>query len=205
MWPEMRYRLSFSVGGLLVREAGVAAAEFQRLGDWTLVREALDEDNLLQARTASSGRRLAREVVQRLGELTGPELELLSEGTQSERSHLMWVAVCRRYALVGEFAEEVLRERFLILARSLDHDDFDQFMRQKEIWHEELADLADSTYRKLRSNLFLMLHESGMFDDAGGIVPVVLSGRTMALFNEHDPSDVRFFPTSEQADHGGLR
>lgn len=202
--PEMRYRLSFSVGGLLEREAGIAAAEFQQLGDWALVCEALNEGNLLQARTISSGRRLAREVVQRLSELRGAEIELLFEGTQSERSHLMWVAVCRRYDLIGEFAEEVLRERFLILARSLDHDDFDQFMRQKEIWHEELADLAGSTYRKLRSNLFLMLHESGMLDEAGGIVPVVLTGRTLALLNERDPSDVRFFPTSELADHGGL-
>jgi hypothetical protein len=29
----------------------------------------------------------------------------------------MWAATCRRYNLIGKFAEEVLRERCLILVR----------------------------------------------------------------------------------------
>ena len=96
--------------------------------------------NLLQARTHRTGVRLVRETVQRLSALTDDEVELLIEATASERGHLMWAAACRRYELIGEFAEEVLRERFLLLASTLEYQDFDSFVRAKALWHEELAD-----------------------------------------------------------------
>lgn len=202
---DARYRLSFTAGGLLVREAGIAAVEFKRLRDWASVREALGADNQLQARTVATGRRLAREVVQRLAELTEAELDLLIEGTSVERTQLMWVAACRRYSLLGEFAEEVLRERFLLLAPSLDHADFDSFVRTKEIWHEELAELKESTYRKLRSNAFLMMHEAGLLDEAGTITPTVLTGRLADALGARAASNVRFFPTSDPVGPGSRR
>jgi hypothetical protein len=202
---ESRYRLAFTTGGLLVREADVAAALYQRLGDWIKVRGAIESENLLQARTVSSGRRLAREVVQRLAELTDDEIDLLADATSVERGHLMWAAACRRYRLLGEFAEEVLRERFLVLAPTLDHSDFDSFIRTKAMWHEELAELKESTYRKLRSNVFLMMHEAGVLDEGGSITPVVLTDRVASALGARGASDVRFFPTSEPATPGGGR
>jgi hypothetical protein len=156
----------------------------------------IESENLLQARTVSSGHRLAREVVQRLGELTDDEIDLLADATSVERGHLMWAAACRRYSLLGEFAEEVLRERFLLLAQTLDHSDFDSFVRTKATWHEELAELKESTYRKLRANVFLMLHEAGLLSDNGHITPVVLTDRLAVAFAKPPNSDARFFPTS---------
>ena len=72
-----RYALSFTSGALLTREAVIAAPLFLEVRDWGLVRYQLRSENSLQARTASSGSRLAREVAQRLAVLTDPELELL--------------------------------------------------------------------------------------------------------------------------------
>ena len=71
-----RYALSFTSGALLAREAVIAAPIFLEVRDWGLVRDQLRSENLLQARTASSGFRLAREVAQRLAVLTDSELEL---------------------------------------------------------------------------------------------------------------------------------
>lgn len=84
--------------------------------DWERVRDAAVEDNLLQARTHRTRVRLVRETVSRLSALTDGEVELLVEATASERGHLMWAAARRRNGLIGEFAEEVVRERFLRLA-----------------------------------------------------------------------------------------
>lgn len=200
-----RYRLSFTTGGLLVREAGVAAPLYRKLGDWSKVRAAIESENLLQTRTVSSGHRLAREVVQRLAELTDKEIDLLVDATSIERGHVMWVATCRRYSLLGEFAEEVLRERFLVLAPTLDHSDFDAFVRSKAMWHEELAELTESTFRKLRSNVFLMLHEACLLSDDGRITPVVLTDRLTAVLASRTNSEVRFFPTNEPVTPMGLR
>lgn len=191
---DSRYRLSFTTGGLLVREAAIAVPPYRQQGDWAAVRATIESENLLQARTASAGRRLAREVVQRLAELSNDEIDLLADATSVERGHLMWVAACRRYSLLGEFAEEVVRERFLVLASTLDHSHFDSFVRTKALWHEELAAIKESTYRKLRSNVFLMMHELGVLDEKGNIVPAVLTARVVAVLEARRPSEIRFFP-----------
>ncbi len=89
----------------------------------------------------------------------------------------------------------MLRERFLLLASSLSHDDFDSFMRTKALWHEEVEDLKDSTLRKLRSNVFRMLAEAGLLSDNGRIQQAVLSARVTDALAARTPSDLQFFPT----------
>ena len=195
MTAATRYALSFTSGALLVREALVAAPLYLRVQDWAKVRELIEEDNLLQARTRSSGFRLAREVAQRLSVLTDAELELLIDATPTERGYLMWAAACRRYDLIGEFAEEVVRERYLVLAQTLGHDDFDSFIRGKALWHEEVANLKDTTLRKLRSTVFRMLVEAGLISDDGRINQAVLSARLTDALSD----DLRFFPTGGAA------
>ena len=191
-----RYQLSFTSGALLMREAAVAAPLYVGGHDWPRVRALIEDDNLLQARTVASRRRLAREVVQRLAVLTDEEIKLLVEATATERAHLLWAAACRRYDLIGEFAEEVVRERFLLLTGTLGYEDFDSFVRSKELWHQELANIKESTLRKLRANLFRMLHEAGLLSDGGDILPATLSQRVAGALNSRTPSDVRFFPTT---------
>lgn len=195
-----RYALSFTSGALLTREALIAAPIYLREHDWAKVRQLIQEDNLLQARTVATGQRRAREVAQRLAVLTNDELELLVDATTSERGHLLWAAACRRYDLIAEFAEEVVRDRFQLLTPTLDHGDFDSFVRNKALWHEEVADLKDTTLRKLRSNVFLMLVESGLLSEDGCILPPVMSNRVTDVLAARTPSDIRFFPTG-----GGVR
>lgn len=190
-----RYALSFTTGALLVREAVVAVPLYREIRDWAAVRELIRASNLLQARTVSSGIRLAREVAQRLAVLSDDELDLLLEISATERGYLMWAAACRRYAFIGEFAEEVLRERFLLLAPKITYDEFDGFVRGKALWHPELEELKDSTLRKLRAVIFRMLVEAGLITDQGEIVPTVLSGRLLNALEIGEPSDLRFFPT----------
>lgn len=197
MGEVSRYALSFTTGALLAREAAVLAPLHDQYRDWEQVRHQAVDGNLLQARTRATALRRARETVKRLSVLTDDEVMLVVDATASERAHVMWVAACRRYALIGEFAEEVLRERFLVLAPTLGHDDFDSFVRSKALWHDELAQLKESTLHKLRSNVFRMLQEAGLLSAAGHITPAVLSMRVLDVLDASTPSDVRFFPSSQ--------
>lgn len=191
-----RYALSFTTGGLLAREADLIAQLYLRDRDWQAVRRTVVEGNLLQARTTSSRTRVTRETIQRLSVLNNFELELLVEASLTERCHLMWVAACRRYELIGDFAEEVLRKRFLLMTPTLGFDDFDRFITGKSLWHPELDDLKNSTRVKLRQNLFRMLREAGFLTEHGDIAPAVVSERVLSLFQARTPSDVRFLPTT---------
>lgn len=143
--------------------------------------------------------RLTREVVQRLSQLTDAEIILMAGAGPSERQALMWVAACRRYLLIAEFAEEVIRERFLLMNPIVHHEDFDRFRIGKSLWHPELEELKSSTIRKLRQNLFRMLTEAGLLTGRGSIVPAMLSGGIIQLLSMRTPSDIRFFPTTTSA------
>ena len=188
-----------------MREAVIAAPLYLRERDWSKVRALIADDNLLQTRTAASGSRLAREVVQRLAVLTDDEIELLMEATATERGHLLWAAACRRYDLIGEFAEEVVRERFLLLTSTLGYEDFDSFVRGKALWHSELAELKESTLRKLRANVFRMLNEAGLLSDDGHLLQAVLSQRVASALAARSPSDLRFYPTNDDATGRAVR
>lgn len=191
-----RYALSFTSGSLLLREALVAAPIYLREHDWAKVRQIMESDNLLGSRTVSAGQRTTREVAQRLAVLSDDELELLVDSTTSDRGHLLWAAACRRYDLIAEFAEEVLRERFLLMTPALDHSHFDSFLRNKALWHDEVASLKESTVAKLRSNVFRMLIEAGLLSENGNIIPAVLSARVSEMLSARTPSDIRYFPTA---------
>lgn len=194
-----RYALSFTTGGLLEREAAVLAPVYVEVRDWGKVRDIAVDQNLLQGRTRSTGVRRVRETVKRMSTLEDREVQILGEvtATATERSHLMWAAACRRYGLVGEFAEEVLRERFLTLAGTVTYENYDSFYRAKAMWHEELDAVSATTYRKLRQVLFKMMVEAELLTATGAIEPVLLSARVAECLGEHTPSDVRFFPTRE--------
>jgi hypothetical protein len=190
-----RYALSFTTGALLASEAAVVAPVYLSERDWTLTRARVKGENLLQSRVASSNTRVLRALIPRLQVLADDELEIVADGTSTERGHLMWTAACRRYDLVGAFAEEVLRERFLTLAGTVTYEDYDSFYRAKAMWHEELDEVTDLSYKKLRQVLFRMMVEAGLLTKQGQIEPVLLSTRVVHCLNERSPSDIRFFPT----------
>ena len=196
---SQRYKLSFTTGRLFLQNASLAAEIYGRLHDWRGVREAIDSDNMLQSRASRSATRMGSELIQRLQELTDSEVALLAVVTGEERAHLMWVATCRRYSLIGEFAEDVLRERFLQLAADVLPEHFDSFIRGKALWHEELGEVTPKTMQKLRSTVFLLMRDAGFTDNDGRIIPAVLSTRVHDELAKRTPSDVRFFPTRDAA------
>ncbi|MEW1939048.1 DUF1819 family protein [Dietzia maris] len=134
-----RYALSFTTGGLLEREAGVLVPVYVEHRDWAKVRDVAVEENLLQSRTHSTSVRRVRETIKRMSALSDREIGILADITASERGDLMWAAACRRYDLIGEFAEEVLRERFLTLAGTVSYEDYDSFYRAKPQFTDEVA------------------------------------------------------------------
>lgn len=190
-----RYALSFTSGALLAGEAAVVAPIYLQERDWTTARARVKDDNLLQTRVSRSNTRTLGALIPRLQVLTDSELQIVAEGTSTERGHLMWAAACRRYLLIAEFAEEVLRERFLTLAGTLTYEGYDSFYRTKAMWHGELDGVTDLSYKKLRQVLFKMMVEAGLLTKQGHIEPALLSARVAECLNQRTPSDTRFFPT----------
>lgn len=191
------YILSFTAAGVLRTEAVLLAELYARVGDWKAVCSNALSDNLLQARKTASATRVCRELVFRLHGLSEGELALLRDGNPQEQDQILWVAICRRYRLVAEFALEVLRERFLSFGPPLQLEDFDAFYDRKADWAEELDQLAPVTRKKLRQVLFRMLREAGLISEDGSIQPTLLSDRVREAVGRESPADLLYFPVFE--------
>lgn len=218
-----RYRLSFTVGGLLAEQGRIIAALFSgdrgehvnpdsdpanrttevehEIGERiTRIRKQAIEENVFSIRTRSANSRVVSEVLKRLSALTETEIHYLADDDTpaSDRQALMWVAMCRYYVLVGEFANEVLRERYLMGFSTLNKDDYDRFIQAKSMWHPELEELSALTAGKLRSNVFKAMSEAELWEkESDTLLPSLLSKSVTAIFDNR-PESFRFFPTRER-------
>jgi len=186
---KSEYRMSFSFGGLFLNESIEASRLFSRLGDWRAVRHEMITAGAF--RTESSAKRTVREVLSRLQTLSDTEIALLAEGNLEEQALLLWLAVCRTYEFVAEFAAEVLCERFLSFRVELGYDAFDAFFEAKAEWNPDLSSIRPSTRAKLRQVLFRMLREAGIISASDEIRRTIPSPRLESLISA---TEARWLP-----------
>ena len=189
--------MSFSTGSLFHRESVALAALFLELGDWNAVRDKVLSGNLLQARTLNTLKRVCREIISRLKTLGSREIELLVHGTPQDQGYLLWIAVCRRYKFVADFAVEVIRERFITLKMDLHYEDFDSFFNRKSEWHPELDEIQPATRNKLRQVLFKMLREADLLTADNAIHAAMLSSRILEAIPPGSHQVILVFPAFE--------
>jgi len=196
--PTTTYIMSFTAGGLYLRESVEIAGLYLALRDWVEVRRRTIESNLIQSRTASSSARLCREICFRLGHLSADELTILKDGTIQEQRQILWMAICRHYRFIYEFAMEVVREKYLNLNLDLYKEDYDAFFNAKAEWHEELERLTEKTRLKLRQVVFRMLREADLLTKGNRINPAMLTPRVVQSVKSTTPADLVVFTVSDE-------
>jgi hypothetical protein len=111
---------------------------------------------------------MEREIRPRLVLLTQDQLALLAEGTSEERAAMAWVAAIKYAALPWEFASDVLRTKLAAFDTVLRPSDYTNFIAARLPSHPELEALTDSSRRKIRRFLLLMLMEAGLLKKEKG-------------------------------------
>jgi hypothetical protein len=192
-----QYRLSFTTGGLFWKESLAVMESYRTLGDWNAVRAEVISKDLLKLRTQAARVRVSREVIGRLSELNVEELELLEEGTIQEQQWLLWLAACRHFEMIREFAVEVLRENYLSLRGMVSLKDFDAFFFRKSQFNDEMDALQETTRRKLRQNLFRMMREADLVTEGGLITPPILTHCFVRTIAKSSIKELEVFPASE--------
>ncbi|MEI2656553.1 MAG: DUF1819 family protein [Nitrosomonas sp.] len=189
--------MSFTTGSLFHRESVMLAALYLDLGDWNSVRDKVITDNVLQTRTLNTLKRVCREIISRLKTLSPSELEFLLETSYQEQAYLLWLAFCRRYRFIADFAVEVLRERYITLKTDLNYEDFDSFFNQKSEWHSELDEIRPATRSKLRQVLFKILREADLLSANNIISAAMLSQQLIDLISRGNRREILYFPIFE--------
>lgn len=179
----------------MLNESLLIAQAYQPSESWASARERLLAQGASSLPKLASQTRALREVYDRIGHLSNEERHYLSaEADRAEQQAMVWLAVCRTYRFVYEFAVEVISERYQSWRLDLGHKVFDRFLTEKAECESSLAELSPSTCAKLRQVLFRMLREASLLSIDGRIQPIWLSGRMKRLIKESNPADLQVFP-----------
>jgi hypothetical protein len=189
--------MSFTTGTLFHQESVKLAELFLEFQDWSLVRTVVLSKNLLQSRTVNTSKRVCREVCSRLRTLSTAQLDLLVHGSTQDQSYLLWLAVCRRYKFIADFAVEIVREKYISLQFVLNYDDFDFFFNKKSEWHEELDQIRPATRTKTRQIIFKMLREADLLTSNNIINAALLSPQLLSVISQDNRQDILIFPAFE--------
>ena len=173
--PFERYRLSFGTCGLLRQESLKVAELYLSQNDWSNVRKVIKAQNTLQYRTASTSKRRSGEIIARLKTLSETEVSCLVHENSKVQGYILWIAACRCYRFIADFATEVIRDRFTALKSDITYSDFDLFYDRTSLWHPELSDLSQSTRIKLRQILFKMMREAEIIDENNQLIHALSS------------------------------
>lgn len=190
------YKMSFSTGGLFLNESLEVARLHENGEAWedTILR-AMEEGTTSLPKSASN-RRSLREISNRLLTLTDEERAyLVEEADRSEQQAMLWIATCRAYRFIREFAVEVVRERYLSYQLDLPLESFDILFEAKAEWDEGLAGLSRSTRLKLRQIMFRMMREAGIISEDDRIQTAIISTRLKHMIEDHNPGELAFFPS----------
>jgi hypothetical protein len=191
---QHKYSMSFTTGNLFHRESVQLAELYLKCQDWSAVREMVFAENLLQTRTRSTARRLYNEIASRLKRLDIVELQFLVQATHQDVGYLLWLAVCRRYQFIADFAAEVLRERYLDLKIDLPAGEFETFFDRKAEWSTELEAIRPTTRTKLRQVLFQLLREAGLLTKENIIIAATPSTELGEVIGREDRQDISHLP-----------
>ena len=201
----MDYKLSFTSISLAPAESVNIARLYQNRAKWDGVDEAAKSEKALNRTKSASVIRMIRELRQRLQKLTSDQLNLLVVADSETQRKILLLAVCKTYPFVTDFLFEVVRRKYQVFDFQLNESDYARFFREKAELHSELAELAQSTQKKLRQVLFLILAESGIINNPKDktIQPQIISHRLKMVIIADNPEWLKIFllPDSEIYDN----
>lgn len=189
--------MAFTTGALFFHESVKLAGLYISLRQWQAVRSAVVAENLIQARTANTLNRVTNEIISRLKTVNKQEINFLAQAEYGDQRYMLWLAVCRRYTFIGDFAVDVVHANFTYFKNTVTYEDYNSFFNKKAEWNSELDRIAPATKGKTRQTLFKMMREANLLDKNNAIIPIAPSAAFTTLLAGMRQRERMFFPLAE--------
>lgn len=160
----MRYKADLTAGALKVAESRVIADLLLRGVDDAGWRKAIYDDNVLQARSPKTAKRLRTLVRNRLETMTEDLWLLVRDGTGDEATHACLAAAVKHSHLLGDFLDLVVREQYRLYAETLSKKLWGEYVEECRSRDPDMPEWSESTIARLQSSIFLILAEAGYLD-----------------------------------------
>ena len=160
----MLYSADITAGALKVQESRVIAGLLLRDvtdRDW---RKAIYDQNVLQARSPKTAKRLSVLIRGRLSLVKAPLWKLIHDGSVVEATHACLAAAVKASQLLGDFLDLVVRDEYRTFKETLSLTLWASYVEDCRGRDPDMPQWSESTITRLRSSVFSILAEAGYID-----------------------------------------
>lgn len=188
------YSMSFTAASLLPAESLALSGVYAENRDWNQTRLQALQSNLIQKRSYSSIKRQVPELIKRLKNLSDRQIEQLISANDHEQKYILWLAVCKTYPFLKEFAQEIMYEHYHAFNYCISPADVSAFFDTKAMIHPKLQDLSVQTQKKVISEVLTILRQSGLISEKNEILPLFMTAALEVCLSEEDEEYRRIYP-----------
>jgi hypothetical protein len=160
----MRYSAEITAGALKVPESRVIADLLLRDGSDGQWRKAIYDQNVLQARSPKTAKRLSVLIRGRLASVGSPLWKLIRDGSGVEATHACLAAAMKASHLLGDFFDLVLRDQYRTFKKTLSLTLWADYIEDCRSRDPDMPQWSESTIVRLRSSVYTILAEAGYID-----------------------------------------
>jgi hypothetical protein len=192
MTDIVKYNFAFTATSLRLREMILYA-------NARLDSREIDFVNELGKGKVATGKRFNQEFRKRLNKLTNTQLALLATGDLIAQKQIAFLAVCKTYGFLRDFAIEVLREKILLFDYEFNDGEYISFYRRKIDLHPEMEKLTETTQKKIRQVSYKILEQAGIIEDVKSKTfhPQLLDKSVSDAIVSDDPNWLKIFLISD--------
>ncbi len=184
----MRYRADITAGSLKVAESRIIADLLLRGVNGKGWDSAILDENVLQARSGETARRLARLLRARLVLMDADLWRLVRDGTGDTTTHAVLAAAVKHSMLLGDFLDLVVREQYRIFAKTLTNQLWGQYLDDCRGRDPDMPVWNESTRKRLRSSVFQILAQAGYINNTKSktLQTVHIASQVTDYLDRHD-------------------
>src|SRR5262249_20709705 len=155
-------------------------------------RDAIEKENVLQARNTFTANRLARLIRQRLETMDADLWKLVRAGTGIVATHAVLAAAIKHSPLLGDFLDLVVREQFRLFNARLTATVWEDYLNDCRERDPDLPVWTEITRRRLKSSVFQTLAQAGFLESTRTLKlqPVHIAPQVLRYLQDHNESYV---------------
>ncbi len=157
------------------------------------LRMKLLDENPLKITPARRNKEISSAVLVRVEALTQDQLEVLKNGSLSDKKYMTMVSIMKTERLIRELLNEVYVDKLNMGQKMIDDGDINVFFRRRAEEHEEVAKFQDVTIKKLKQVIKKILKELELVKVVGKsmeILPPIASKQFLEAI-EHEDDSIR--------------
>jgi hypothetical protein len=194
-----KYTLSFTALSLRLNEmVKVAKTAYENdISDLKELRKSGVVFNSVKTKTSNTE---FLEIRKRLEKLTPEQISILIHGDLISQKQIAFLAVCKHYEFIRDFAIDVIRDKALVYDYQINESDYNSFINGRIHIHPELEEFSETTLKKAKQVLFRILEQAGIIDTAVNkrIQPQLIQSDVMKAITKDYPAWLKIFMMSDK-------